>query len=660
MIIWRWTLGLAGYIAASTGPAFAQTAARVTASQPSVRTVRDLAQGWRFAFGAPASGPERTDFVDDSWAPVAVPHSWNRVGYYVSDPASHINRADTIDRSQGIGWYRLRFTPDAAPKGGRVWLEFDAASRIASVWLNGALLGEHKGGFSRFRFDATDAVRPDQPNILAVRVDNSEPKPGSTTTAVLPLKGDFFVHGGLYRSVRMVTTDPVHVDMRDSGGSGVFAVTDRLAGDAADVAVRTRVSNDAAHVVDVTVQTRLVDAQGKVAAGAQQRSRIATHATAEIAQRLTVPAAHLWQGVADPYLYRLVTEVRDARGRVLDRIDQAYGIRQMRFDPATGFSLNGKPLRLHGVGMHQDREGKGWGMTPADIESDVAILRDMGGNTIRREGDARDINTKGLVTFDRTIRKDAFYFYRANWSAAPTVHINGSRYVDRAYAVTDIRVYSNAPRTELMLNGRAIGTLDACPLHVCVWKTVRLAPCENRVIARGQFAGGAVEDAVSWRLADDTTRAFRIDSGALVAGDSASRFGSDAFFVGGTAATTDVPAGYGQPPKPAPITGTPDRMIAATYREGDFHYRLPLGAGRYEVVLTFVEPSAKPAERVFDVVAGGRTILPAIDIAASVPAPLAALSRTAKVTVTGNMLDLWFRPITGKAIVSAVDVHRID
>ena len=83
--------------------------------------------------------------------------------------------------------------------------------------------------------------------------------------------------------------------------------------------------------------------------------------------------------------------------------------------------------------------------------------------TVRREGESQDINTKGIVTYDREIKKDVFYFYRANWSADPTVHITGRRYRDRAYPVAEVRVYSNAPLTTLAVNGVSLGSKTRCP-----------------------------------------------------------------------------------------------------------------------------------------------------------------------------------------------------
>jgi beta-galactosidase len=279
-------------------------------------------------------------------------------------------------------------------------------------------------------------------------------------------------------------------------------------------------------------------------------------------------------------------------------------------------------------------------------------------STSRHEGDAEDINTKGLVTFDRRIKKDAFFFYKANWTATPTVHVNGRRYVDRAYPAADVRVYSNAPATELTVNGRALATATAaeCPRGTCLWKGVPLSVGDNEIVARGRFADAAVEDRITWHL-DASAKDVRINSGALVAAASASgRFGSDAFFEGGTAGSVNPPAGFGQRAEKRTIVGTADSDLVATFREGDFRYRIPVGNGRYTVSLTFVEPAARAGERVFDVIAKGVPVVPALDIAAAAGGAGSVLVRTFPATVESGVLELQFRPINGKAIVSGVEV----
>lgn len=888
-----------GRLARIATTALLAAASQPVGAQPAMqdgRQVTVLAAGWRFHLGDLGDEATSGGYDDSAWAPVQVPHSWNRVGYYRPHPERHLHRADTVQKTQGRGWYRLHFQAPAAA-GKRVWIEFDAASRVASVWLNGRKIGDHAGPFSRFRFDVSDAVRPGADNLLVVRVDNSPPSEGGATADVLPLTGDFFVHGGLYRPVRLIVADPLHLDLADLGGSGVYAATTAATRSSAHLALRARVSNDAARPAQVQVTARLVDAAGRTAATVRRRLSLPAAATTEAALGLDIHAPHLWQGVDDPYLYTLAVEVADARGRVVDRVRQPFGIRTIKVDPDKGLFLNGRHVALHGVGYHQDREGKGWAISAEDVAQDMAIMREMGVNTIRlthyqhgqpihdladrygllvwdeiplvsawtrrgereprpalvenarqqlrelirqngnhpsvinwsianevdfgnsfpafltgigdgkapdpmpllrnlqalahaedpsrptalatccegrlfdagveipttaeaadlgganryfgwyfgapgdlgpqldalhakrprqplsvteygagaattihtddvqggpidsrgagqpeeyasyiheeawkalkarpylwatwlwnsfdfattirNEGDAQDINTKGLVTYDRQIRKDPYYFYKANWTSAPVVHINGRRYTQRAYRVTDVRVYSNAAATDLIVNGRAIGRRTACPDRVCVWRNVVLSPGANAVVARGRFASGAVEDKVAWTLSADAAAAVRIDSGAIVAAPASAQFGSDAYFVGGLAGTLNKPADYGKPAVPTPIAGTRDPGVAASYREGSFVYRIPLRPGRYRVRLTFVEPGLAAGARIFDVVANGQPIVQALDVAQAAGGSAIAIQREVPLALAGDTLDLRFVPRQGKAIVSAVEV----
>jgi beta-galactosidase len=864
---------------------------QVTGIQGAARPVQTLAEGWRFKQDNALTGAEAPAFDDAAWQQVSVPHTWNRVGHYIPDPASHLNTAENIDKTMGVGWYRLTFTPGAEFRQKHAWLEFDAASRVAEVWLNGVKLGSHAGGFSRFRLDASAALSPGAANVLVVKADNSAP---SGARATLPLAGDFFVHGGLYRPARLIATDDVHVEMLDHGGPGVYASTRSIDAGTATVAVRVLLRNDGKRTARTAAVIKLVDAAGATVAAKSLRLALPVGQTTAVEQDLTVPGAHLWHGVEDPYLYRLVVELQAGKAR--DRVDQAFGIRQIRIDPEKGFFLNGKSYPLRGTGMHQDLEGKGWAMSAADFAADVAMLRELGANslrlthyqwgpaiheladrtglilwdeiplvtlfaqgkgggrnyvrenalqqmrelirqnynrpsvavwgianevdfgssmpsflgdagdfsplpllrelnalakaedpsrpttqanccegrlfaatvatpivapeadlsgvnryfgwyygapadlgphldalrakrpgqplsvseygaggsltmhtddptgglpdsrgrrqpeeymsyihenawptlasrsylwgnwiwnandfatTVRREGDANDINTKGLVTYDRKTRKDAFYSYKANWNPAPTVHINGRRYVDRAYRVNDLRVYSNAPQTTLTLNGRPLGSKADCAFKVCVWPAVKLDIGENVIVATGRFASGEQQDRIVLQAAPRTASEVRIDSGALVAGDGgAVRFGSDTFFIGGRPGTVAQVAQYGKAEVARAIASAAHSEVATTFREGAFRYRIPLADGAYAVTLTFMEPKAKPGERRFDVLTGGKAVVRDLDVVTAAGAPLTAVTRSFAVTVVGGVLDLEFKPSLGQAIVSSVEVVR--
>src|ERR1700729_978087 len=267
---------------------------RSTVADP--RVEMSLRDGWHFKLG-PESTTELQAEPDATWTTVSVPHTWNRVGYYKDAPASHINTVQNVVTTQGVGWYKLVFPPPANVAGMESFLQFDAASRIATVWLNGILLGTHRGGFSRFRLDSTAALKPGHENTLTVKVDNTKPALGSSTADVLPLTGDFFVYGGLYRPVSLVFIRKTHLDLMDYGSSGVYAKTTSVASAGAQVQVRARVRNDSEQSSTVLLRTLLVDSNGKVAAQQQQSVTVAPASVVENTANVAMPYPHLWQGV---------------------------------------------------------------------------------------------------------------------------------------------------------------------------------------------------------------------------------------------------------------------------------------------------------------------------------------------------------------------------
>ena len=115
----------------------------------------------------------------------------------------------------------------------------------------------------------------------------------------------------------------------------------------------------------------------------------------------------------------------------------------------------------------------------------------------RNEGGTPGVNDKGLVTADRKIRKDAFYWYQANWSDRPMLHITNRRFTPRTEPTTTIKIYSNAENVELRLNGNSLGSVRSSD-HIFMWPNVRLQPGENRVTARAEFNGIELSDECTW------------------------------------------------------------------------------------------------------------------------------------------------------------------
>jgi beta-galactosidase len=121
-------------------------------------------------------------------------------------------------------------------------------------------------------------------------------------------------------------------------------------------------------------------------------------------------------------------------------------------------------------------------------------------STQKNEGGTVGINDKGMVTQDRAVKKDVFYFYKANWSDEPVLYITSRRFTQRTNATTDIKIYSNAGAVELSLNGKSQGRRDGGTNGVFVWKDVKLSPGQNQIDASAERNGKTLSDSCMWTL----------------------------------------------------------------------------------------------------------------------------------------------------------------
>ena len=367
--------GVFGLLWLTASGVMAQAGAKAQAGE--ARVSMDLSHGWRFRQGDGLSDVPSGVFDDSQWSQVELPHTWNRMGNEGTDRSALTNAV------QGVGWYRLRFRTPPSPTARRYFLQFDGVGAIADVWMNGHYLGKHAGAFSRFRFDASAAMNPSGENLLVVKADNSRSQPGSTTENVIPLSADFFIFGGIYRGVALIATDLVHVDMLDFGGPGLYARGVTIDSNSAAVRASATLVNDGSKPRTVIVESRIESDGAVIVASASHRLSASPGQTVIVNDTLHVERPRLWQGMRDPYLYRVVMTVRSRSGLVLDQVVQPLGLRSMRFDSDTGFFLNGEHLFLKGASMHQDRPLKGWAISAADQAEDFDLLRDMGGNAVR-------------------------------------------------------------------------------------------------------------------------------------------------------------------------------------------------------------------------------------------------------------------------------------
>ena len=351
-IVW-FVAGLMVWLA-GLDPAFAAPA----------RTVQDLDAGWRFV-RQDVAGAEQARFDDHAWTRLDLPHTWN---------ATDGDDGGTYYR--GAGWYRRVLTMVSGAPGARHYLEFDGAALAADVWINGAHVGRHDGGYARFRFDVTPYLKTGR-NIVAVRVDNSK------LPDVAPLSGDFTIFGGIDRDVRLVTTADIHLDMLDYGSSGVRFRQSEVGAQGARLGWTARVANDEDTPAEVTVTVHLTDTAHHEVATVTRTATVAAHAVTPVDLAAALATPHLWQGTADPYLYTSTIEIRAGK-TLLDSQAFDVGLRDIRFDAAQGLMLNGRPYGVHGVDVHQVmRPGKGPAVTPAEVDADFQTLQDLGVTGLR-------------------------------------------------------------------------------------------------------------------------------------------------------------------------------------------------------------------------------------------------------------------------------------
>jgi beta-galactosidase len=344
------------------------TAARAADGRQAV----SLDRGWRFLAGD-AGGAQAAGFDDHAWQPVDLPHTWNALD----------GQDGGDDYRRGAGWYRRHLALDGSFAGRRLYLQFDGASLMADVYVNGVRLGSHKGGFARFRFDATGILHSGSDNLIAVRVDNGK-------LGIPPTAADFTIFGGLYRDVSLLATDPVQVSAMDMGSAGVFVEEGAVSAESASIIVRAEVENHTPMPREVDMQVTVADATGTVVAGADStfRVRLEPNGANEVAKPLVIGRPHFWAARAAPYLYTVRVELRPvpgngAKGGLSDAVEQPLGLRSFTVDPDRGFILNGRYLDLYGFNRHQDWPDQGWAISEAEEAEDFAIMMDSGATAVR-------------------------------------------------------------------------------------------------------------------------------------------------------------------------------------------------------------------------------------------------------------------------------------
>ena len=358
-----------------------------------VRETIRLDDGWKFAFGNAADpkkdfgcgteyfnyltkansihneGPYVANFNDSTWQEVKVPHDWVTILPY-ADVASHSHGYKTVGYKYpetSVGWYRKTINIPANDLGKHIALKFDGIFRNARVWFNGFYMGTEPSGYATQVYDVTEYVNYGGDNLICVRAD-----------ATLE-EGWFYEGAGIYRDAWLMKSAAVGV-----APFGTFVYADlKQPYDKVTIYVETEVNNHSLTTQQCEVSHRLLDADGREVAKSESSTIMLRAKQTLNSQLLTLNlnAPHLWSP-ADPYLYKVETTVK-VDGCVTDVYETTTGIRDIEFDADRGFLLNGQPLKLKGVNMHQDHAGVGAAIPDALQAWRIKQLKKMGCNAYR-------------------------------------------------------------------------------------------------------------------------------------------------------------------------------------------------------------------------------------------------------------------------------------
>ncbi|SHG16160.1 glycoside hydrolase family 2 protein [Pedobacter caeni] len=334
-----------------------------TKVKESARQVIAINNDWQFKKDANRRDAALTDL---KWKNVSIPHTWNDKdiqsgnGFYAGDAT-----------------YKKELQADTSWKGKRIFIRFEGVGSESRLYVNERFIGEHKGSYSAFAFDISYALKYGQKNKIEVRVNNQERED------VIPINNRLFpIYGGIYRPVSLIVTNKVNIAVTDFASPGIYISQKNVSAKSADVQLKVKMENKSEQRVALTLSAKIYDADGKVVKEENTPVNVSTQGEQIFTQNLNLVNPHLWNGIKDPYLYKLVARIMDG-DQVLDEVSQPLGIRKFEMKPGKGFFLNDEPYRLLGVCRHQDKQDEGNALSNDQHVADLNDIKEMGATSIR-------------------------------------------------------------------------------------------------------------------------------------------------------------------------------------------------------------------------------------------------------------------------------------
>ena len=333
-----------------------------------VRVITELNNKWKFQKGKSDLAFQK-DFDDSGWENVTIPHDWAIYGPFDKEidkqSIAIVQDGETIASEKtgrtgalphvGEGWYRNKFALPQYEAGQKVIILFEGAMSEPRIFLNGEKIGEWNYGYNYFYFDITDHVLVGEKNTLAVQLTNRE------------LSSRWYPGAGLYRNVRIIVKNKESIDQW-----GTYITTPFITADLAKVNIKTKVSGE-----NVWMLTHILDPNGDTLVSDKTQTPFGN----EFEQNIGVSNPKLWSPET-PYRYTAISQLYV--GEVLkDELTTLFGIREIKYEPNIGFSLNGEVRKFKGVCLHHDLGPIGTAVNKSALRRQLSILKDMGCDAIR-------------------------------------------------------------------------------------------------------------------------------------------------------------------------------------------------------------------------------------------------------------------------------------
>jgi beta-galactosidase len=305
--------------------------------------------------------------LNEDWLPVKIPHTWNAEDMQVKKNTFYAGEA----------YYRKTYTPDPSLGDKRVFLRFEGVAAVAEVYINGVFAGNHKGGYSAFVIEMTKLLRYGQENEILVKVDNN------SRPDVIPVNHTLFgVYGGIYRPVELIVTEKLNITVTDYASPGIYISQKNVSDKSAEISVKIKLENKNHDTKNVRLLTTIYEMDGKVKSKQEMPVTVLPQGRQFFVQGFALKSPHLWQGLEDPYLYKVVIQLV-SDNKVIDEVIQPLGLRHFELKAGDGMYLNGKKVPMYGVCRHQDWWGTGSALTDEQHDTDLAIIKEIGATTIR-------------------------------------------------------------------------------------------------------------------------------------------------------------------------------------------------------------------------------------------------------------------------------------